>query len=383
MMTAYRHVGKVSMLAAVATALLVCTGAVGAAGQAAVGDKVLALWLWGSTVRSQGADKVAQDLAKHGVTDVFLLVRGTAGKADYQSSLAPPAEEGKEALGDLLKACRPLGIKVHAWFVFNQDKAYTDEHPEDRLWHHGNASTEFKPYEITDGRVCPASEAHLEYTKAMIKEVLEGYDVDGIHLDYIRYGHMVYCFCERHMKKAAELGIDVDRVRQVLFDTNYASPAQPDLYFEKFIEGDPDVAAWVNMRREEVQTAAAAFREAAESVKPGVAFSAALMPEGALEETYAFAMCHYSQSYEDAGKLYDFVCPMAYHLDYDKAPDWVGQVTAGTIEAVGSGVPVYAGIQAYGDKADYDQVKQAVEAALEGGAKGIALFRYGDRKSVV
>ena len=115
MMTAYRHVGKVSMLAAVATALLVCTGAVGAAGQAAVGDKVLALWLWGSTVRSQGADKVAQDLAKHGVTDVFLLVRGTAGKADYQSSLAPPAEEGKEALGDLLKACRPLGIKVHAW----------------------------------------------------------------------------------------------------------------------------------------------------------------------------------------------------------------------------------------------------------------------------
>ncbi len=50
------------------------------------------------------------------------------------------------------------------------------------------------------------------------------------------------------------------------------------------------------------------------------------MPEGAFPETNSFAMCHYGQSYEDAGELYDFVCPpMAYHLDYGKTPPaWLG-----------------------------------------------------------
>ena len=88
MMTAYRHVGKVSMLAAVATALLVCTGAVGAAGQAAVGDKVLALAVGAP---SGQADKV--QLAKHRVTDVPCW--GTA-ESRLSSSLTA-SERAKEA----------------------------------------------------------------------------------------------------------------------------------------------------------------------------------------------------------------------------------------------------------------------------------------------
>ena len=93
----------------------------------------LAVWMWGSTVRSQGAEAIAGKLAEGNVTDVILLVRGTSGKAEYASALAPPAEAGKDALGDMIAVCRPLGIRVHAWFVFNQDKAYTDVHPEARV----------------------------------------------------------------------------------------------------------------------------------------------------------------------------------------------------------------------------------------------------------
>jgi len=51
------------------------------------------------------------------------------------------------------------------------------------------------------------------------REVIERYSVDGIHLDYIRYGHMVYCFCPAHIEKAAKLGINVDKVRGVMFET--------------------------------------------------------------------------------------------------------------------------------------------------------------------
>lgn len=336
----------------------------------------LAVWMWGSTVRSQGAESIANRLAEGNVTDVILLVRGTSGKTEYISALAPPAEAGKDALGDMIAVCRPLGIRVHAWFVFNQDKAYTDVHPEDRVWHHGKANTEFKPYEIDDGRVCPASPSHLEYTNAMIREVMEKYHVDGIHLDYIRYGHVVYCFCPAHMGKAAKLGISVDRVREAIFQTFYANPADPNHFFEAYAAGEKDVAAWIDMRRAEVLGAAASMRAVVKSINPNVAFSASLMPEGAIDETTPFAMCHYAQSYEDAGKLYDFVCPMAYHIDYSRPAAWVGDVTRGAARAVGE-APVYIGLQAYSDKCTYDELKAAALAGLETGAAGVTLFRFG------
>ncbi|HON41728.1 MAG TPA: family 10 glycosylhydrolase [Bacillota bacterium] len=339
-------------------------------------QKRLAVWMWGSTVRSQGAEAIAKKLADERVTDVILLVRGTSGKAEYASAIAPPAEAGKDALGDIIAACRPLGIRVHAWFVFNQDKAYTDAHPEDRIWHHGKANTEFKPYEIDDGKVCPASAAHLEYTNSLIREVMEKYSVDGIHLDYIRYGHMVYCFCPAHIEKATKLGINVDKVREAMFQTLYASPANPNHLFEAYAAGEPDVVAWVNMRQAEVREAAASMRAAAKSINPNVVFSASLMPEGAIDESKPFAMCHYGQSYDDAGKLYDFVCPMAYHIDYSKPAEWVGDITRGTVQAVGD-VPIYIGLQAYPDKCTYDELKAAALAGLDAGAAGVALFRFG------
>ena len=344
---------------------------------AANGQSNLAVWLWGSTVRTQGAEAVVKGLAENHVTDVFLLVRGTAGKADYASAIAPPAEADKDALGDMMAVCRPLGIRVHAWFVFNQDKAYIDLHPEDSMWHHGKANTEFKPYRMEDGKVCPMSEAHLGYMNDMIREVLENYDVVGIHLDYIRYGHMVYCFCPDHVQKATNLGISVDRVREVIFETSYASNANPNRFFEAYESGDADVVAWVKMRQSEIRGAAASMRAVAREAKPNVIFSASLMPEGALVDTNSFAMCHYGQSYEDAGELYDLVCPMAYHLDFGKSPAWVGDVARGTIELVGSDVPVYIGVQAYGNKADRDAVQEAIAAGLEAGAEGVALFRFG------
>lgn len=365
--------GRLVLYCVIGCLMLACC----AAPVAAKDRKTLAVWMWGSTVRAQGAEAVVKSLAANNVTDVILLVRGTAGKAEYVSAIAPPAEEGKDALGDIIAVCRPLGIRVHAWFVFNQDKSYTDLHHEDRIWHHGKANTDFKPYPVDDGKVCPISQSHLEYTNDMIREVIENYDVDGIHLDYIRYGHAVYCFCPDHVQKATALGINVDRVREVMFETFYASNANPNRFFEAYESGDADVVAWVNMRQAEIRDAAAGMRAAAKLAKPDVIFSASLMPEGAFPETNSFAMCHYGQSYEDAGELYDFVCPMAYHLDYGKTPAWVGDVARGAAKLVGDDVPVYIGVQAYGEKADRDAVQKAIEAGLGAGAEGVALFRFG------
>lgn len=370
-------------------ALLLAALRLGMSFAAAAGDqqpKVRGVWLWGSTVRERGAEAIAKDLEARNVNVVFLLVRGTAGTASYRSNLAPPADPNnpnRDVLAETIAACHPRGIEVHAWFVFNQDKAYTDAHPEARLWHRGKPDTGDQPYVIEDGRVCPDSQAHLEYTKAMIREVLENYDVDGIHLDYIRYGHVVYCFCPHHYEKAASLGINIERVREAIGKTFYDGPwGKPNsqYVFNAYEnEGYPeheDVKAWMDMRANEVREAIESIRSVVKQLKPNAAFSASLMPEGALADSRTYALCHYAQRYSDA-ELYDFICPMAYHAAYGKTPAWVGTVTQGAIAESNGKPEVYTGIQAY-DKVTPQELAEAVEAACLSGSDGFVLFKYGD-----
>ena len=92
---------------------------------------------------------------------------------------------------------------------------------------------------------------------------------------------MLHCFCPAHQAKADALGINLARVRGVLFNTFYASPADPDAFVRAYESGDPDVTAWVNMRRQEITDAAREIRDLVKSIKPNAAFSASLMPEGA------------------------------------------------------------------------------------------------------
>jgi len=60
---------------------------------------------------------------------------------------------------------------------------------------------------------------------------------------------MVYCFCPAHIEKAAKLGINVDKVREVMFETLYASPANPNRFFDAYAAGEPDVAAGLRCAR--------------------------------------------------------------------------------------------------------------------------------------
>ncbi len=337
---------------------------------------VRAVWMWGSTVRAEGAENVAERLERHHINTVILLVRGTSGTVAYKSELAPASDPTQDPLADLIAACHPRGIQVHAWFCYNHDAAFADANPSERLWHHGNAGSNFEPYEVTDGRVCPASEAHLDYTKEMVREVLENYDVDGIQLDYIRYGHMLHCFCPAHVAKADALGINLARVRAELFNTFYASPADPDAFVRAYESGDPDVTAWVNMRRQEITDAAREIRDLVKSIKPNAAFSASLMPEGALESERSFADCHYGQNYADTADIYDFICPMAYHKGYGKSPSWSGTVAEGAIAATAGKCRVYGGVQAFGAVTGTD-IAAAVQSIRDVGSDGFILFRYG------
>lgn len=121
---------------------------------------------------------------------------------------------GIDALSILIRECHKSGIEVHPWvWVFRA--GYKDDkggilsnHPE---WaaHCENGDAPFP-----DGSywICPSSSDARAFLINAYKELVRKYDIDGIHLDYVRYpdqGMGTSCICPNCVGKFMnEVGID-------------------------------------------------------------------------------------------------------------------------------------------------------------------------------
>ena len=111
------------------------------------------------------------------------------------------------------------------------------------------------------------------------------------------------------------------------------------------------------------------------SIKPKVAVSAALMPEGAVNSYY------YGQDYTNLSKYLDFLVPMVYNGNYNQSTSWITSTTK-YIVAHSNGKPVIAGLQTYSSDKNLkvipaSEIRTYINSAVKGGASGYALFRYG------
>lgn len=357
-------------------------------------EEMRGAWVWSSAAVQEGAEQVAERLAQHRIKKVFFLVKGHSGTVCYPSKLAPNNRPGSDILQEMLEACHKRKLELHAWFVFNADSHWGKAHPEDAMFHVGRAeSWELGPYSRKDDPekipICPLSRGYREHFNALIAEVLTRYPVDGVHLDYIRYGHLAYCFCPKHAVAAEQKGIQLDQVRAAIYKTLYAPNRNRDLYFSLHRKHDPNVSGWVNLREEEITQAVKDIRALVKGKAPGLVLSAAFMPEGG-ESDDTFALCHYAQNYATAGTLLDYILPMTY----GKGPEWVARITLNAERK--SRRPVYSGLWAcevpYDDwpqRSDTETadltsherraagLRQNIEFLREHGIKGFVLFRYG------
>ncbi len=353
-------------------------------------------WVWSTDVANEGAETVAKRLAQSRINQVFLLVKGYSGKVCYPSQLTPNLYPGKDTLREMLDACHQRGIKVHAWFVFNADSHWGQAHPDDAMYHVGKAEAwDQGPYSKKDDPekipICPLSRAYRSHLTGLIQEVLDRYDVDGIHLDYIRYGHMAYCFCPRHRELATRNGISIEKLRQAIYETCFAPRKQNEHYIKLYREGDPDIVCWVGLRQEEINLAIQEIRHLVKRKNAALPLSAAFMPEGG-EADDAFALCHYGQNYTTAGALVDFILPMTY----SKTAVGIARVALNAEKK--SGRPAYGGLWACEEDRDAgvsrsDEsegrgvsgklpvlgLREKVETLRSRGVKGFVLFRYGPK----
>ena len=265
-----------------------------------------------------------------------------SGPVSYQSKIAQvdSAFADWDPLEVLAGEADKAGVKVHPWFcvfpeaeesallVKNPDLAARD--PE------GNAV----------GWACPVAEQTQEYELSLYEEAM-GYDVAGVHLDYIRHKGPDMCYCHRCRSGFNEQnGIDPVRVDR------------RDVVWEK----------WLEWRVRPITQFVERLREAAQA--KGKEVSAAVF------SGYPDSVVGVGQDWADWGrrKLVDLMLPMNYTTS-----TLVARYRTRTHLAVVEGqVPVWEGLgkRSSASHLPTRNLIEQVEACLEEGAEGVALFAH-------
>ncbi len=373
-------------------------------------------WVWPSTYRSiytyikdhypgisdqealdMAAEFFAEELASYGITDVFIEVKSIRGYAFYPSNVLPayPLAPYNETniYKPLIEKLHSLGIRVHAWIICFRDQEVWG--PKDPVYHVGKSVSDWQPYPVTK-YVRPANTTYVNVLADLAKELLR-MGFDGIHLDYIRYGHMVYSFSPKDIERAEARGINVSKVIDAIrktFYSDYPGGYDPTYIWRLYLNGDPDIVAWFNMRREDIRNAIQAIAEAAREQGTVTGqepiLSAALMPDVTINRTVdsftipgpEFQMLHYGQIYSDFASTGYWLIPMAYFRSYGMNTSWVG-VAGSYAASVAANYSTIAlvGIQAW--SASYEEVEEEINYALSSGARGYVLFRWYTYRSIV
>ncbi len=347
------------------------------AAQSAEAEAIVGKWIWGSTIADLGADGaeiMMSRCADEGITDVYLLVKGTGGKLGYLKTQYKNllTRTNRDILQETIDAGHKRGIRIHAWICVVEDESYKSYHPEAGMWHYIRARD--------NNFITPYDEGYREYVGNVARE-LAAYDIDGLHFDYIRYNHNANGWSEKDFENLAAMGANVERVKELVETTwgYHGRTANSNYIFNAYKNGDPDALIIANYRKNNIKELAKHIIDQAKAVNPNLVFSAATMPEGAYETSYADL--HYGQNYDDAAELYDYICPMAYSTNYGKADNWVVTLAKNSIDKgnkVVMGIQVFDAATSTRIMAEMENIRQLMKDPKYGsGMLGTVFFRSG------
>lgn len=274
------------------------------------------LWVVRDALLSvQSIKNTVEFAAENGFNHLMVQVRGR-GDAFYRSEFEPEPEmldlQFYDPLEYIIDLAHQHGIYVHAWFnVYvvwsSKEEPTSDKHVVNahRSWLDGNK--ENQNYSELYALRGPLDEGlylaphHPEVTPYMLsvfREVLEKYEVDGLHLDYIRYKDSEYGKNDQAL--ATYTGLTGENPKVFLSATSDISRGDP-----RFTR---QLTNWSEYRRRTVTDLVKQTRELVDEVRPRTIISASVKPD-----LYA-ARNRYFQEWDvwiAAGYL-DWAIPMNY-----------------------------------------------------------------------
>jgi uncharacterized lipoprotein YddW (UPF0748 family) len=355
-------------------------------------DEVRALWVVRSSLTSPAAvETMVSDAAANGFNTLLVQVRGR-GDAYYRHGLEP-RPSALEALPDFdplaMTIARAHGAKlqVHAWVNVNLVASASQlptsrehviyRHPEWLMVPRALAGelTTLDPraaeYLDTIARylrsrsedieglyLSPITSEAAAYTVKIVRDIAERYDVDGIHLDYIRYPSDDFDYSHEALS-AFRRSVDPDLAPSERQRYEARLTAEPLIYTDAFPE------RWRSFRTARLTALVENLSRAVKAARPTATVSAAVQPNARV------AAARRSQDWVEwlrRGAV-DVVCPMVYTTD---ASQFAAQLA---LAREGAGAhPLWAGIGAY--QLSVGQIADNIQTARRAGAHGIALFSY-------
>lgn len=355
-------------------------------------DDVRALWVTRATLSSPDAVSRMVGAARAGGFNALLVqVRGR-GDAYYESSLEPRAAElsGQpdfDPLARTIAEAHAAGIQVHAWIAVNLvSSAATLPASRDHLVYRnpewlmvpralaaelGRVDTRSPEYlgrlarwtrarsdEVEGLYASPLVPAAAAHVTAVVTELVERYELDGVHLDYVRYPGAEYDYSQAALQEFKRaLRPDMTAAERRTADTRERLDplAYPNLYPQR----------WDAFRRSRLTSLVMRVRTAVKAARPSAILSAAVIPDA--QEAYDVRLQDWRTWLDQA--LIDVLCPMAYTPEPRLFEQQIGLASA-----FASGRPVWAGIGAY--RLSSAETLRFITASRRLGTSGVILFSY-------
>ncbi|MFQ6676804.1 MAG: glycoside hydrolase family 10 protein [Fidelibacterota bacterium] len=273
------------------------------------------LWVVRSTMQKrESIDQMIEFAKNNGFNHILVQVRGR-GDALYNSKLVPRSELLEDTVFDplyyVIRKAHQNGLKVHAWMnvyliwsktiLPNSQNHVLNSHPE---WidKNGNEFTSlFKTDNKIDGEGYYLAPHHPEVKKHLLsvfREISALYDIDGLHLDYIRFHDNEY---GNNSEAKATYYQKLYHNRKPLFNNNDVGTNRE----------------WDNFRKASITELLNDTKQMLKEVRPDCILSAAVKPNVLDAKNRYFQEWDYWLA---AGYL-DWVIPMNYTPDLREFAD--------------------------------------------------------------
>jgi uncharacterized lipoprotein YddW (UPF0748 family) len=327
-----------------------------------VNNKQFKNWLWMHPWRGISDDeyKLRFEKIKSAGFDAIIPNVYAGHRTLYKSDHLPVSDELLEQFLPIAKSC---GLEVHAWIwsMICNNGDIIEEHPD---WfvvnRNGESAIDHPAYVGYYRFMCPNHPGVREFVAETVSELSEYPELDGIHLDYIRYPDVIlpeklqgkydivqdkeyaaydYCYCSRCRTKFKEkTGIDI-------LDTE-----NPELNSE-----------WRQFRYDSV-TSMVNGHLIPPAKKSDKNVTAAVFP-------------NWSNVRQEWPKWkVDAVFPMLYHGYYNEDIEWIKSKIMEGKQALNPEVKLYSGL--FVDFFTPEELVDALDQSLSAGSDGIALFAY-------
>ncbi len=289
-------------------------------------------------------DRTMKELAQNGYNGVISNM-AWGGTAYYNSDLLPRHEKTiqyGDQIAQFAAAGKKYGVETHVWKVnfncSNAPKSFIDQmKKENRLQKDRQGNGGDKNW------LCPSHPKNQDLEVAVMLEIAQKYEIDGIHFDYIRYPDQSHCFCDGCRDRFSayyfeKTGKKLDfKDQEQKKDNAKDNTGKIGFDWGKIVLNDPQISPlFIQWRCDQITSIVRRTREAVDKMTRNVLISAAVF------SGYPGTRKSVGQDWgEWCRKGYlDFVCPM----NYTDQPSYFAGLVDRQLEAVKGSCPIYPGI---------------------------------------